>query len=129
MKIKNYLLLIILCFGSNILFAQHENDNWLFGNNKWTFNNTSPNGFTHTTNLNPYLRYISSVISDKNTGDLLFYSDGYKVYNKNGMIMTNGDNMFGTNNIAFNTFGNPSDQSSIIVPLPNSNSIYYLFLH
>lgn len=127
MKIKYYILLIILSFGNNFLFAQHENDNWRFGNNNWKFDNSTPNGFTHTTNLNPYIRYVSSVISDKNTGALLFYSDGYKIYNKNGLVMTNGDNLFGINNTAFNTFGNPSDQSSIIVPLPNSSSIYYVF--
>ncbi|MFC7346607.1 T9SS type A sorting domain-containing protein [Chryseobacterium zhengzhouense] len=126
MKIKNYLLLLILSFGSNFLLAQHENDNWLFGNNKWKFDN-SPNGFIHTTNLNPYIRYGSSAISDKNTGDLLFYSDGYKIYTKNGTVMTGGSDLFNSNNVTFNTFGNPSDQSSIIIPLPNSNSIYYVF--
>lgn len=127
MKIKYYLLLIMLSFGSNFLFAQHENDNWLFGNNKWKFDNSSPNGFTHTTNINPYIRYVSSVISDKNTGSLLFYSDGYKIYNKNGAVMNGGNDLFNTSNVAFNKYGNPSDQSSIIVPLPNSNSIYYVF--
>lgn len=117
----------MLSFGSNFLFAQHENDTWLFGNNKWKFDSSSPDGYTHTTNINPYIRYTSSVISDKNTGELLFYSDGYKIYNKNGAVMNGGSNLFNTNNVAFNTFGNPSDQSSIIVPLPNSNSIYYVF--
>ncbi len=125
----------MLSFGSNLLFAQHENDNWLFGNNKWKFDNSSPNGFTHTTNLSSnagiqgsIIRYVSSVISDKNTGELLFYSDGYKIYNKNGVVMTNGNNLFGTSLVyPYDYYGNPSDQSSIIVPVPNSASLYYVF--
>ncbi len=120
---KIYLLFIILCFGSNLLLAQHENDNWLFGNNKWKFDNSMPNGFTHTTNLNPYIRYISSVISDKYTGELLFYSDGHDVFNKNNQIMDGGYNLFGTN--AFHI--NPADQSSIILPHPNSRTLFYIF--
>lgn len=126
MKNKISLLLMALCLGANSLYAQHENDHWVFGNNKWKFDATHYLGYIHTIN-SPYLRYASSVISDKNTGNLLFYSDGYKIYDKNGAVMNNGDNLFGVNNTAFNTFGNPSDQSSIIVPLPNSNSIYYVF--
>lgn len=118
----------MLSFWNNFLFAQHENDNWLFGNNKWKFDNSSPNGFTHTTNLNPYIRYASSVISDKNTGELLFYCNGYKIYNKNNQVMIGGDHLFGTpNNTIFNSTGNPSDQSSIIIPVPNSRSKYYVF--
>ncbi|WP_143883243.1 3-coathanger stack domain-containing protein [Chryseobacterium binzhouense] len=125
---KIYLLFIILCFGSNLLLAQHENDNWLFGNNKWKFDNSMPNGFTHTTNLTPNIRYSSSVVSDKNTGELLFFSDGYKIYNKNGAVMTNGDNLFTNTTVyQYDYFGNPSDQSSIIVPVPNSTSLYYVF--
>ncbi|WP_115620538.1 T9SS type A sorting domain-containing protein [Chryseobacterium indoltheticum] len=135
MKIKYYILLIILSFGNNFLFAQHENDNWLFGNNKWKFDNASPNGFIHTTNLSSnvglqgsIIRYVSSVVSDKNTGELLFYSDGYKIYNKNGMVMTNGNNLFGTSPVyQYDYYGNPSDQSSIIVPDPNSTLLYYVF--
>lgn len=109
------------------LFSQHENDNWLFGNNKWTFDNSTPNGFTHTTNLSPSIRYVSSVVSDKNTGELLFFSNGYTIYNKNSVVMDNGNDLFGTPNTYFQAIGNPSDQSSIIVPLPNSNSLYYVF--
>lgn len=117
-----------MLFWVGFSFAQHENDNWLFGNNKWKFDNSTPNGFTHTTNLSPSIRYQSSVISDKNTGDLLFFSNGYNVYNKNSVIMDNGNDLFGTPvNTPFQAIGNPSDQSSIIVPLPNSRSVYYVF--
>lgn len=117
-----YLYIALFLLLPLTLFSQKENDNWVFGNSKWRFDNSAPNGFTHTLNTNPYIRYISSVISDKNTGDLLFYSDGNHVYNKNNVIMNNGNNLFGTS-----TGVNSSDQSSIIVPKPNSSSQYYIF--
>ncbi|MFY7846200.1 3-coathanger stack domain-containing protein [Chryseobacterium gambrini] len=128
MKIKIYLVLLFISFGINFTSAQHENDNWRFGNNNWKFDNSTPNGFTHTTNINPYIRYASSIISDKNTGELLFYCDGYKIYNKNNQVMTGGDHLFGSpSNTSFSSTGNPSDQSSIIVPDPSSSRKYYVF--
>ncbi|WP_428071253.1 T9SS type A sorting domain-containing protein [Chryseobacterium gambrini] len=128
MKIKIYLVLLFISFGINFTSAQHENDNWRFGNNNWNFDNSTPNGFTHTTNISPYIRYASSIISDKNTGELLFYSNGYNIYNRNHQIMNNGEDLFGMPvNSPFQSFGNPSDQSSIIVPDPNSSRKYYVF--
>lgn len=127
MKIKNSFLLFLI-LGTSSLWGQHENDNWRFGNSKWRFDNTAPpNGFVHTTNLTPSIRYGSSTISDKNTGDLLFYSNGYNIYNKNNAVMDNGNDLFGVSQPEYNYIGNPSDQSSIIVPMPNSASLYYVF--
>ena len=58
-----------------------------------------------------------SGICDKN-GQLLFYSNGVTVYNRNHEIMLNGDNLAG--NIS-------SVQSCLIVPFPGNDSIYYIF--
>lgn len=59
----------------------------------------------------------SSSISDT-SGNLLFYTNGQKVWNQNNIIMPNGDELY----------GNPSSsESSLIVPVPSSNSLYYLF--
>lgn len=129
MKTKISFIAFLIALSTNFLFAQHENDNWLFGNSKWRFDNTATNGFTHTTNVTPAIRYTSSVISDKNTGELLFSCNGYNVYNKNGVIMDNGNEMFGAANTTYQyqSFGNPSDQSSIILPVPGSRLLYYVF--
>ncbi|PWN68876.1 hypothetical protein C1631_012400 [Chryseobacterium phosphatilyticum] len=128
MKTKNIFLFVLILIGSGLAQAQHENDNWRFGSNNWRFDaNAAPNGFTQTTGLNPHIRYASSVISDKNTGNLLFYSNGYNIYNKNNGIMDGGDHLFGTISYEYNSIGNPSDQSSVILPLPGSNSKYYVF--
>ncbi len=117
---KIFFLLLIFPF---LVFAQHENDNWVNGNWKWKFDNAQTNGFVHTLNTNNfYSRYISSVVSDKNTGDLLFYCDGHTVYNKNNNVMVNGNDLFG-----ISTMVNSSDQSSIILPNPQNINQYYLF--
>lgn len=59
----------------------------------------------------------SSSISDT-LGNLLFYTNGEKVWNKNHIIMPNGNGLLGNQS---------SSQSSIIVPKPGSDSLYYIF--
>ena len=56
-------------------------------------------------------------ISDNN-GNLLFYSDGSLVYNKDHFLMPNGSGLLGHSS---------SSQSAIIVKKPGSSAIYYLF--
>ncbi len=51
-------------------------------------------------------------------GNLLFYSNGATIYNKTGAVMTNGSGMAG--NIS-------AYQSVLILPLPGSDSLYYVF--
>ena len=59
----------------------------------------------------------SSSIADHD-GNLLFYTDGISVWNKNHNVMPNG----------YGLYGDPSStQSSLIVPRPGSDSIYYIF--
>tara|TARA_B100001142_G_scaffold160772_1_gene161006 strand:+ start:2351 stop:7903 length:5553 start_codon:yes stop_codon:yes gene_type:complete len=53
-----------------------------------------------------------------NNGDLLFYTDGSLVYNKNHTLMPNGTGLLGHSS---------SSQSGIIVKKPGSSTIYYLF--
>lgn len=59
----------------------------------------------------------SSVISTL-TGDLLFYSDGLNIYNRNHVIMDNGDNIFGALS---------STNGALIIPDPSNLLRYYLF--
>ncbi|TPG40253.1 T9SS type B sorting domain-containing protein [Flavobacterium pectinovorum] len=58
-----------------------------------------------------------STISDAN-GKLLFYTDGYRVWNKNHQMMPNGTDLLGDSS---------STQSGIIIPKPNTPGIYYIF--
>jgi len=100
---------------SNILLAQNEAANWYFGNKAGvTFNNGSPLPLSGG-KIETYEG--CSTISDNN-GNLMFYTDGVSVWNKNHDIMLNGTNLFGDIS---------STQSAIIVPKPLSNNIFYIF--
>ncbi len=60
----------------------------------------------------------SASICDPVTGDLLFYTNGESVWNRNHEVMPNGQGLFGHTS---------STQSALIVPLPGSDHIYYVF--
>jgi gliding motility-associated-like protein len=114
---KKLFLLIFVIFYSSSSFAQGEANNWFFGNGAGIiFNNgivTSNNSAQTTINTNEG----SATISDGN-GNLLFYTDGSTVWNQNHQIMQNGTGLFGDSS---------STQSAIIVPQPNTPSIYFIF--
>lgn len=113
---KNKSLLLIIFFLTFLLnHAQNEAAVWYFGNNAGVdFNTGSPVVLTDgQLNTNEGC----STISNSN-GDLLFYTDGITVWDKNHNIMPNGTGLL----------GDPSStQSGIIVPKPNNPDIYYIF--
>ncbi len=114
-----YSVLIILLIHFN-LFSQKEANIWYFGENAGLDFSTNPPTALTDGQLNT--TEGCSSFSDVN-GNLLFYSDGISVYNKNHQLMTytNGD-------LANNLEGNPSStQSGMIIPKPGSSDIYYLF--
>ncbi|WP_171946640.1 T9SS type B sorting domain-containing protein [Flaviramulus basaltis] len=95
--------------------TQNETSNWLFGekaglNFKDTRLTLIENGAMDTP-------AGCSSISDRN-GNLLFYTNGNSVWNSDHEIMQNGTNLAGDIN---------NTQSSIIVPKPNDDDIYYIF--
>jgi hypothetical protein len=111
-----YLRIIILLLFSTTSFSQPgPNSNWYFGTNAGiTFNSGTPVALT-----NGALTTTEGVatISD-NSGNLLFYTNGVTVWNRNHLVMTNGAGLLGDIS---------STQSSIIIQKPLSNNIYYIF--
>jgi len=97
------------------LFSQNRADNWVFNGFGLNFQADS---VTILTNFAPLEYRSMGIISDIN-GALLFYTDGMKVWNKNHDMMPNGDSLY-ANGILY-------AQESLIVPKPNSNSLYYAF--
>lgn len=103
-------------------FAQKQANIWYFGDHAGLdFNGGAPvaitGGQTHLCCGINLHNEGSSVISDS-AGNLLFYSNGEKIWNANHQIMPHGDSIKG--NLS-------STQSSLILPLPGSDHIFYLF--
>lgn len=109
------LFFIILLFSSLASYAQGEANIWYFGNNAGlNFNSGSPVALS-----DGKMNTVEGCATISNAaGQLLFYTDGIKVWNKNHLVMPNGTGLTGSDN---------STQSAVIVPKPNSNTIYYIF--
>jgi outer membrane protein OmpA-like peptidoglycan-associated protein/6-phosphogluconolactonase (cycloisomerase 2 family) len=111
---KYYILLFLSIFSLN-LFAQNEGQNWYFGKKLGLdFSSASPklikNGGLDT--------YEGCATISDGEGNLLFYTDGIQVWNKNHAIMPNGKGLGGHVS---------ATQSAVIVPKPKSQYIYYVF--
>lgn len=112
---KLYLALctLIVCIYSHAQNGQANN--WYFGTYAGlTFNTTPPTALTNgalTTGEG------CAAMSDPN-GNLLFYTDGIRVWNRNHVQMTNGTGLLGDPSAA---------QSAMIVPKPGNPNFFYVF--
>lgn len=113
---KRGLLVGLLLFISFVVQAQGEATHWYFGQNAGL--KFMPDGSVVALSDGQLVTTEGcSSISDS-SGNLLFYTDGKTVWDRNHIIMPNGVNLF----------GDPSStQSGIIVPKPNNPNIYYIF--
>ena len=113
MKELGFIISILI---SSIFFAsaQNEGNIWYFGDGAGLdFNTGSPISIAGQLST---LEGCASIAD--NNGDLLFYTDGMLIYNKNHILMSNGTGLLGHSS---------SSQSGIIVKKPGSSTIYYLF--
>ncbi|MBP93600.1 MAG: hypothetical protein CMC55_05730, partial [Flavobacteriaceae bacterium] len=104
----------LLCFVG--VYGQQQASNWYFGENAGI--QFAADGTVSALN-DGQLNTVEgcSSISDNN-GNLLFYTDGSLVYNREHRIMVNGSGLLG--NLS-------SSQSAIVVPKPDNSDIYYIF--
>lgn len=120
MRIKQACLLVTLSISVVWIFpssshAQKESSNWYFGNRAGV-------AFTQDTAIALSDSQINTQegcasISDCD-GNLLFYTDGITIWNREHEIMENGEGLL----------GHPSSaQSSIIIKQPGSDQRYYVF--
>ena len=114
---KKALFISLLCIhGFFLAYSQEETSNWYFGNGAGLhFNNDG----SVTPIIDGQINTIEgcATISDK-FGDLLFYTDGITVYDRNHSIMMNGTGLYGDSS---------STQSAIIVPKPQDPNLFYIF--
>ena len=113
---KTVLFVIFSLFGLHI-YAQNEASNWYFGENAGITFDLASNTIIQKTDGQLNTREGCSSISDVD-GNLLFYTDGVTIWNRNHLQMLNGFGLHGDSS---------STQSAIIVPKPADPSIYYVF--
>lgn len=108
------LLTFLFQFIAFLSFGQKQSSIWYFGENAGLdFSNSPPfaltNGMLNTTEG-------SSSISNTQ-GDLLFYTNGVSILNRNHQFIENGDNLW----------GDISTTQTLIIPQPVNDSIFFVF--
>ena len=111
---KTLSCILFLCL--SVAFGQRQAANWYFGENAGIQFDRNYN-ITALSDGRLFTKEGCSSISDNN-GNLLFYTDGSTVYNRNHSIMDNGRGLLGNES---------STQSAIVIPNPVDSNIYYIF--
>lgn len=133
MRLKLVLSFLSCCYVLSGLAQQvdyNQQDNFLKANSYWVlsgmdvdFNINPPSVIANDSSASIFEGCAS--VADPLTGDLLFYSDGTKVRNRNNEVMPNGDSLFGNGGL-YMTAGSTT-QGVCIVPMIDSPGKYYLF--
>jgi gliding motility-associated-like protein len=118
-------IIIVNCHDS---FAQLQNNQWRFGFGSSIDFNTTPPSFPTGAALPSILPPLitgtqiegSASVADKNSGALLFYTDGVTVWNAQDEPMPNGSNLGGSDVLS-------SYMAAVIVPVLGACDKYYIF--
>jgi len=115
-KLPRFICLLMILFLAKGVFAQGEWNNWYFGNKAGL--NFQPN--PPSVLLNSGLNYQGgiAVVSDS-SGQLLFYSNGFRIYNRNHTLMLNADGLAG--------IMGPFLQTVYAAPFIDDANKYYVF--
>jgi gliding motility-associated-like protein len=103
-------------FFTTLVFSQQEASVWYFGQNAGIKFDALGNVTALTDGQLNTLEGCTSIADS--SGNLLFYTDGSIVYNKNHVVMQNGFGLLGSYS---------TTQSATIVPKPGSTNLYYVF--
>lgn len=113
--LKSIVTIVFVFFVHDFLHSQMEANHWFFGNKASINFNTTPPTSMGGSQMNAW-EGVASI--SNSAGQLMFYTDGITVWNRNHQVMPNGTNLK----------GNPSSaQNGVIVPKPNHPNIYYIF--
>ena len=115
LKVSGLSLLLAVCCASQSS-AQRQANVWYFGYYIGIdFNSGEPRLLPPS---QMWSNEGSASIADRKTGELLFYTDGMTVWNREHRVMENGEGLLGHES---------STQSALIVPDPGDSLRYYLF--
>lgn len=113
-SLKIVFILLVFIY-SPCVISQIEFSKWYFGLNAGIdFQTPTPTALFNSTMV---ATEGCASVSD-NSGNLLFYTNGFQVFNSQHTVMANGSGLIGTSG---------ETQSSVIVKQPGNNNIYYLF--
>lgn len=127
MKILLSVLLLMIGIVQDV-HAQKENNNWaIIQGLGLTFSTSPPSVFSAASHPDPFASsLLPSAVSDAN-GNLLFYTVGNALWDRNHQMMPNGDDVFLTpnlNNVSSLPYGKSG--AVVIVPDPGDASRYYV---
>ena len=113
---KTVVFLVIWVLMPFFTFSQGEWNNWHFGDSAAITFNTSPPTFISGSSMTCVLVDYPVSISDSN-GNILFYGQAGKIYNRNNLLMPNGSGLYCHNGM----------QTLFAIKNPGSENLYYLF--
>ncbi len=115
-------ILLTLCVFlgiQSIGHSQKQNNQWRFGTGGSIDFNTFPPSFVSGSSI--FTGEGSASIADRNTGALLFYTNGVTVWNANNQVMPNGTGLQGGSQALLS-----STTAAVIIPKPGSSNLYYI---
>lgn len=115
-KVRIQIFFILFLLSATPSYGQSKRAiHWYFG---WQAGIHFNSGIPQTDTTGKLISIEGAASISDTAGNLLFYSNGEIVWNKNNLVMPNGNGLMGDQSSA---------QSALIVPLPGNNSTYYLF--
>jgi hypothetical protein len=111
------LKVVILLLFPHLLYSQGEFDNWYFGEHAGlNFNSGLPVVLTNC--ATSFFDDCTTATSSDSLGNLLFYSNHFRVYNRNNVVMPNGNGLNSNGSV---------DQPVLPVESLSNDSLYFLF--
>ncbi len=136
MKNKLLILFMLLFKNACLLYAQGYNNLWFMGYGNYAalpFGGTNIDFFSGSANAyfepNRSMEFSATVVNVTDSlGQLLFYSNGAWIANRNNTQMVNGDSLNPSWNTSNNyVYGLNLVNSHLAIKMPGNDSLYYLF--
>ncbi|MBK6640353.1 MAG: hypothetical protein IPG39_03540 [Bacteroidetes bacterium] len=122
---KFFIALILLSLNLQFAKAQKQGNIWMGGGNGGiNFNSDTTVSFFRPDNS--IFGRTSASICDTN-GNLLFYTNGFRIFNSSYSVIQNGDSLNIGDYISFNYGYMVTPDGAVIIPVPGETTKYYLF--